>query len=121
MRRHHADAEICLTITEFMPIGPIWLQQLSDRLIEKFTKATHWIDQIVDALADGYSTPDKIRLLLKRGHDTYSMRDILLIIHWFFRGVSACDGQYTLEYRMRPLRQQNRQTSNFLAVANEFY
>lgn len=112
---HPLDPNVCVPINDFGPIGqvgaPVLLHQVRSRLPDAFTNDKHWSDQIADALADGYSTAAEIRLLLKRDARTYSLREMLLAFHWFFRGVSACEGEHTLEYRMRHLRLTDRQQS----------
>lgn len=82
---------------------PVLLNEIQEHIIDKFSFDKHWSDQIVDALADGYSTATEIRQLLERKDNSkeYTLREMSLIFHWYFRTVSACDGEHTFEYRMR--------------------
>lgn len=76
-------------------------------MVTAFSDAKHWSDQIADILANGYGTPDYMRTVLARDWQQYTLHDMLLIIHWFFKGVT-CEGEHTLEYRMRFLRHAER-------------
>lgn len=105
----------CIPIEAFGQKGaghvPQLLYQLRSRIVRTFTNENHWSDQIVNALADGYSTRDDMRRLLKRDYNTYTLRECLLVFHWFFKGVTMCDNEPTLEYRLRGLQLRERNKS----------
>lgn len=96
----------------FAPLGPVGaptlFYKLRSRITSLFTNDRHWSDQIVDALAEGYSTPEEINKMLLKDPQEFTLRETLLAFHWFFKGVSVCDGEHTLEYRLRNLRHADR-------------
>lgn len=107
-------------IKEFGQIGddsiPDLFVQIKSRMRVVFTNEKHWTKQIVDALADGYSTIARTRLLLQMDHNEYTLRDVLLIFHWYFRSVTECADEYTLEYRMRHMWKNDRTKCNFSII-----
>lgn len=113
----HVDPDNCVDITEYGTIDedgiPALLHQIIPQLIDAFiVNDQHWTNQIIYAFADGYSTATRILELLQRYPKEYTLNEILLIWHWFFRGATVCEGQPTLEYQMRSWRQNDWRKSN---------
>lgn len=119
------DSEYCLSLSYFgvaQESGvPALLYNILPKLADVFMgNDTHWSAQIVDALADGYSTSAKMQALLSQEYHTYNLREILLVFHWFFRVVSSCAGKITLEQQMRRMTSRDRLRSNYVNLIMHF-
>lgn len=116
--KHRLDAANCLKFDLFgtSRIVDPSIQPIVYKLLNEFTNDKHWGDQLIDALADGYSTAIEIHRLLQSDYEGYKLRDIALVIHWLLRGVSTCENEGTFEFRMRPLKRHDRQSSKMIII-----
>lgn len=114
--RPERNPENCIEFHEFGSIGPDGLPEILHKitslLTDKITNEKNWRDQLEEALSEGYYPAEDIRELFAMETDEYELIDILMIWHWFFRGVSACDGEPTLEYRTRNMTRKDRLKGN---------
>lgn len=83
----------CLPLADFGQLDDDGIPRIINDilpLLSRHLNSQHWLHQIADSFAEGFSTPTEMRSILGENVDEMSLRKILLILLWFFRSVQEC-------------------------------